>query len=82
MLVLHSWQNQPFKAPHLRSSPCFSGLFDLVHIDVSGPIEAASVGGATYIITFIDDHNKSVVTYPLSVDSDAMYCFLHLEIIA
>lgn len=32
------------QVPHLRSIPCSSGMLDLVHTDVCGPIEISSVG--------------------------------------
>ena len=34
-------------------------IFDLVHTDVSF-INAKSLGGATYFVTFIDDHSRKI----------------------
>jgi hypothetical protein len=37
------------------------GTLHLVHIDMCGPFNIKSIGGAKYFITFIDDKNKTVV---------------------
>lgn len=38
----------------------------LVHMDVCGPIEQASLGGNRYFATFLDDYSKLAVIRPLS----------------
>ena len=37
----------------------------LVHSDVCGPMPMASMGGALYFVTFIDDFLQKVWVYPL-----------------
>jgi hypothetical protein len=37
------------------------GTLDLVHIDMCGPFNIKSIGGAKYFITFIDDKSKIVM---------------------
>ena len=49
-----------------------SQLLSLVHSDVIGPLEVASVGGSKYIITFIDDHSNWVTEYTMSRKSEAL----------
>ncbi len=40
-------------------------LFKIVHGDVCGKIEAKSLSGAEYFVTFIDDKSKFVLIYTL-----------------
>lgn len=35
----------------------------MVHSDVCGPMETTSVGGAKYVVTFIDDYSRKVFAY-------------------
>jgi len=43
------------------------GLLDLVHTDVWGPSPFASIGGACYYITFIDNFSRKVWVYLLKL---------------
>lgn len=40
-------------------------LLELVHSDLCGPFEVASIGGSRYFITFIDDASRKVFIYTL-----------------
>jgi hypothetical protein len=44
--------------------------FQLVHMDVCGPMPKASKGGSRYLATFLDDYNKLSVVQPLKKKSD------------
>ena len=35
----------------------------LVHSDVMGPFKTPSLGGARYVLTFIDDYSKRICVY-------------------
>ena len=50
-------------------------VLDLVHSDVNGPLEVPSMGGSRYFITFIDDHSKWIVAYPMKNKSESFDCF-------
>ncbi|KAI8116737.1 Retrovirus-related Pol polyprotein from transposon TNT 1-94 [Lucilia cuprina] len=54
------------------SSVQTSGVLELVHTDLCGPIGVRSVGGSSYFITFIDDYSRYISTYFLKQKSDAM----------
>ncbi|KAJ9516501.1 hypothetical protein QJQ45_011148 [Haematococcus lacustris] len=38
-------------------SPRVKGVLDLVHTDACGPFHVASVGGYSYVVTFLDEYN-------------------------
>ena len=67
---------------HHRSSFPKSGgrratkLFDIVHSDVCGRLEAKSLSGAEYFVTFIDDKSRFVWIYILKNKSEVFKKFL------
>jgi len=65
-----------------RSSKRSSGLLDLVHSDVCGPMEADSIGGSRYFVTFIDDFSNWVTVYPMKHKSETAGCYLKFEKLA
>ena len=50
---------------HSTINKKWSELLELVHSDMCGPMPAASMGGASYFVTFIDDFSQKVWAYPL-----------------
>jgi transposase InsO family protein len=52
-----------------------TGLLQLVHSDICGPITPTSIGGSCYFITFIDDWSRYYVVYPIRNKSDAFSKF-------
>jgi len=52
-----------------------SNILQLVHSDVNGPLETASIGGSRYFITFIDDYSKWTVVYMMRTKSESFNCF-------
>lgn len=48
---------------------------ELVHSDIYGPMPIASLGGATYFLTFIDDFSRKVWVYPLREKSQTFTVF-------
>ena len=48
----------------------------LVHSDVCGKMNTASLGGAVYFLTFIDDNTSYVWTYPLKHKDEVFDCFV------
>ncbi|KAL0453748.1 UNVERIFIED_CONTAM: hypothetical protein Slati_1352900 [Sesamum latifolium] len=51
------------KKPFVGQSAIVSGLLDLVHIDVCGPLNTPARGRYSYFITFTDDHSR-FIGYP------------------
>ena len=52
-----------------------TGLLDLVHSDVCGPMENASISGRRYMLTFIDDHSRYVWVHFLSGKNEVINKF-------
>ena len=46
------------KAPFPSKDSRATGIFDLIHIDVSGEFSYICLGGYEYYITLIDDHSR------------------------
>ena len=55
-------------------------LLDLVHSDVCGKMNAKSIGGAEYFLTFIDDSTRYVWVYPLKHKSEVFDRFLEWKV--
>ncbi|KAK4384625.1 hypothetical protein Sango_3042100 [Sesamum angolense] len=47
------------KKPFVRQSTLASGLLDLIHSNVCGPLNTQARGGFSYFITFINDHSRA-----------------------
>lgn len=58
-----------------KSKSRSSNILELVHSDVNGPLDTASLGGSRYFITFIDDFSKWTVVYTMRKKSDSFNCF-------
>jgi transposase InsO family protein len=48
------------RQPFPRSETCSTELLMVVHSDVCGPLDALSLGGSRYFVTFIDDKSRYV----------------------
>ena len=55
---------------------CSKEILGLVHSDVCGKINAKSIGGAEYFLTFIDDRIRHVWVYPMKHKSEVFDRFL------
>lgn len=43
-----------------KTDPRAVDLLEIVHSDLGGPIEVASIGGAKYFLTFTDDKSRKI----------------------
>lgn len=66
---------QPFSSKGTRAS----GMLDLVHSDLCGPMEVNSFSGARYFYTFIDDFSRKVFVYFLKNKELAEMVFQHFK---
>ena len=58
------------RLPFPTSDSKSSSQLELVHMDVCGPLQEESTGGARYLATFIDDYSKLAHVEPLAQKSD------------
>ncbi|KAL0295207.1 UNVERIFIED_CONTAM: hypothetical protein Sradi_6847100 [Sesamum radiatum] len=59
------------KKPFVGQSTLASGLLDLIHSDVCGPLNTQARGEFSYSITFIDDHSWYGYVYLMRYKSEA-----------
>ncbi|GKC56778.1 putative RNA-directed DNA polymerase, partial [Tanacetum coccineum] len=50
-------------------------ILDLVHSDVCGPMKTKTLGGCSYIVTFINDHSRKVWVYTLKTKDQVLDVF-------
>ncbi|CAI7840858.1 unnamed protein product, partial [Closterium sp. NIES-54] len=63
---------QPFGVSHSRTT----APLQLIHSDIAGPFSyGTTIGGARYLITFIDDYSRHITVYLLRHRSEAFSCF-------
>ena len=67
---------QPFlkKAKNITT-----GLLELIHSDVCGPMGVPSVGGSRYFVTIIDDFLRYTTFYMIKQKSEGLRCLLNLK---
>ena len=56
--------------PKARSTGRATGLLNLVHSDVCGPMQVPSLGGARNFVTFIDDHSGWATVFMMKHKSE------------
>lgn len=61
----------PFEASQSKSE----NILELIHTDLMGPMEANSMGGAKYVLTFVDDYTKKVFVFFLKAKSETFDAF-------
>ncbi|CAI5462041.1 unnamed protein product [Closterium sp. Yama58-4] len=63
---------QPFGVSHSRTT----APLQLIHSDIAGPFSyGTTIGGARYLLTFIDDYSRHITVYLLRHRSEALSCF-------
>lgn len=56
-----------------------TGLLNLIHSDLCGPMENESFGGARYMLTFLDDHSRKAFVYFLKEKSEVPETFVKFK---
>jgi transposase InsO family protein len=51
------------RKPFPGSAKTTSRILEIVHSDLAGPMQTASIQGSSYIATFVDDHSRHTVVY-------------------
>lgn len=54
-------------------------LLELIHSDVCGPMQTVSMGGARYLLTFIDDYSRKVSVFFIKSKSDVLDKFIEYK---
>ncbi len=67
---------KPYKPVGKIRSKC---KLQLIHSDVCGPMQAESIGGAKYFVTFIDDYSRCCKAYFLKKKSEVLSKFKEFE---
>lgn len=62
-----------------RSVNRCENILDLIHSDLCGPMENISIGGARYMLTFIDDHSRKIFVYFLKEKSETVKKFIEFK---
>ncbi|KAJ4724838.1 Retrovirus-related Pol polyprotein from transposon TNT 1-94 [Melia azedarach] len=62
-------------SPPLRKS----GILELVHSDVCGPMKTKTLGSAFYFVTFIDDHSRKLWVYTLKTKDQVLDVFKQFQ---
>lgn len=63
------------RAPFKNKGSRAKGLLDVIHMDVCGPMENKSIGGARYFLLFVDDYSRMVFIYFLKTKDQVIDCF-------
>lgn len=53
------------RLPFLNSESHADDIFKLIHVDLWGPYKTKTISGASYFLTIVDDHSKSIWTFLL-----------------
>jgi len=69
--VLGKLHRQPFTPNTKRAQK----PLDLIHSDICGPMQVASLGGARYFVLFIDDATRFTEVFIIKKKSEALRCF-------
>lgn len=69
--ILGKHSRQPFG----DSATVTKSVLEIVHSDVCGPMQVASLQSSRYFVTFIDDHSRKVVVYCLEKKSMVLEVF-------
>lgn len=67
------------RQPFQRSVNRCDNILDLIHSDLNGPMQNKSIGGAKYILTFIDDHSRKMFVYFIKEKSEVFNRFVEFK---
>jgi transposase InsO family protein len=67
--------NKMTRSPFPERTSRTSGVLDLIHSDICGPMQTTTIGGNRYFITFIDDYSRKAHTYCIKTKDQALETF-------
>lgn len=67
------------RLPFTKEGSRSEEILQLVHTDISGPMEHESLGGSRYYILFIDDFSRMIFIYFIKHKSEALSCFAEFK---
>lgn len=67
------------RSSFIRKTEKSSNLLEIVHSDLCGPMSTASLGGARYYVSFIDDYSRMLFVYPIRDKSQALAKFIEFR---
>jgi len=67
--------NKMTRSPFPERTSRTSGILDLIHSDICGPMQTTTIGGNRYFITFIDDYSRKAHTYCIKSKDQALETF-------
>lgn len=73
-------KGKQFRFPFPKEGTRASSLLEIVHSDLCGPMENASLGGARYFISFIDDFSRKVFVYFLETKTKIREIFENFKV--
>lgn len=72
-------EGKQVRLPFETSKSKTSKVLDLVHSDLIGPMETQSIGGARFILTFVDDFSRKVFVFFLRKKSQVFETFVDFK---
>ena len=67
------------RLPFLKESSISKGLLDVINSDVWGPVQAPTIGGCRYYVTFIDNHLRYTWIFPMKKKSEVLSHFQKIK---
>lgn len=68
------------RLPFGHSNSTTKEILELVHSDLAGPMETKTIGGARYMLTFIDDYSRKIFVYFLKEKSAVLRHFIEFKV--
>ena len=69
------------RTPFPTSASRATELLQIIHSDVCGPMSTASLGGAKYYVTFIDDFSRKISVFIIKNKSQVFDCFVKFKLL-
>ena len=68
-------QRKNTKNPYSKSGSKEKGIFDIIHLDICGPMQTTSLSRYVYYASFIDDYSRKTWIYFLKIKDEVFEKF-------